>query len=544
MDTPGTLSQSADTPKRPPQNLAAFRIYIGYRTLLSLMLLVMLISPNTRDLVGTLNPTLYLTVAIVYLATNALLVGALVGGIHDRTSVLISTFFIDILAIIIMADTSRGMTSGLPVLLVISVAASAILISQRTLATMVAAVSVLALLVDTLRLISLGVQPINGLLPAGLLGTLIFGVSLLVQAVAARVGQAEALARTQASDIYNLQRLNEQIVQNLQTGILLVGKHEQVTLLNQAASHLLAGTQDNRQLEGQSLAQYSEQLAEQYRQWRHNGQHQARPFSISGDDSLLLVANFRPLQPGAGGESLVFLEDYSPVTQFAQSLKLTSLGRLTASIAHEIRNPLGAISHAAQLLRESTDLNESDRRMSDIILSHSDRVNTIIESVMQISRREPPKPEVLVLGDWLKDFVETYLETHNGNSEVVVRCDYPELRVEFDPENLQRVIRNLLDNALRHSALATGNELARIEVELDFSASRCHIDVIDLGEGVPPGERAKLFEPFYTTVPEGSGMGLFLCKELCEINNASLNYLPTAQGESCFRLSLPQPGKL
>ncbi|MDH4042801.1 MAG: HAMP domain-containing histidine kinase, partial [Gammaproteobacteria bacterium] len=194
----------------------------------------------------------------------------------------------------------------------------------------------------------------------------------------------------------------------------------------------------------------------------------------------------------------------------------------------------------AQLLQESPDLSATDQRMADIIQHHCIRVNQIVESVMQISRREPPKPEYIVLSSWLADFVNGYLKALNRPADISIECDYRELLVEFDPENLQRVLANLLDNALRHSSMATGRETAKILVSLDFTAHQCMIDIIDTGSGVPPADQAKLFEPFFTTVEAGSGMGLYLCKELCEINNADLNYRPTSRGESCFRISLNQ----
>jgi two-component system sensor histidine kinase PilS (NtrC family) len=159
---------------------------------------------------------------------------------------------------------------------------------------------------------------------------------------------------------------------------------------------------------------------------------------------------------------------------------------------------------------------------------------------MQISRREPPKPEYLTLSSWLTRYIDSYLNALTESAEIVLECDYPELLIEFDPENLQRVLRNLLDNALRHSKLKTGRETARVAVIIDFAAHQCHLDVIDQGDGVPPADQAKLFEPFFTTVPEGSGMGLYLCKELCEINNAGLSYHPTPEGASCFRISMNQ----
>lgn len=538
VNRPAILTQPA-THSPGQQNLALFRIYIAYRSLLSVVMLIMLVSPNTRQLVGALNPTLYLSVALAYLATSVPLVGSLSTRLNQNQKVLFVVFLVDIVAITVLADTSGGMSSGLPILLVVTAAASAVLITNRTLATLIAALSVLALLIDTTRLIVYDVLDSNALFPAGLLGALIFGVSLMVQAIAGRLGRAEELARNRASDLYNLQRLNEQIVQHMDTGILLVNKDGHVRVMNKAANSLLTPERPATVEQGRQLADYSAELAYHFEQWQDSGVHRAKPFNIA-DGSPPLIAHFRELQPNAKGDTLVFVEDYSPVTQYAQALKLTSLGRLTASIAHEIRNPLGAISHAAQLLQESPDLSPTDQRMADIIQHHCVRVNQIVESVMQISRREPPKPELLMLSEWLNEFVGNYLSALNRPADITIDCDYQELLVEFDPENLQRVLGNLLDNALRHSRLASGRETAKIAVSMDFVAHQCLVEIIDEGTGVPPGDQAKLFEPFFTTVEAGSGMGLYLCRELCEINNADLNYRPTSRGESCFRISLNQ----
>jgi len=521
------------------QNNALFRIYVGYRSLLSVVLLIMLVSPNTRQLVGVLNPALYTTVALAYLGTNVVLMGSIFGRLNRSQNLLLAVFLIDIIAITLLADSSRGMSSGLPILLIITVAASAVLIANRTFATLIAALSVLATLADTVRLILLQELSVNSLFPAGLLGMLIFGVSLMVQAIVVRLSRAEELARHRAGDLYNLQRLNEQIVQHMQTGILLVGDDGVVRVMNKSASGLLAPERPIAMDQGRQLAEYNQELAYQFEHWKNTGLHRAKPFKVI-EGSPEVIANFRQLQPSTNRESLVFVEDYTPVTQYAQSLKLTSLGRLTASIAHEIRNPLGAVSHAAQLLQESDELSKADKRMAEIIVHQSERMNTIIESVMQISRREPPKPEYLVLAEWLEGFSRDYLASLNRPAELTIECEYRELLVEFDQENLQRVMSNLLDNALRHSKLACGIERAKIKVEQDSTSHRCLVSVIDAGDGVPAADRSKLFEPFFTTVPEGSGMGLYLCKELCEINNATLSYLPTPDGESSFCIAMSQ----
>ncbi|HBQ39341.1 MAG TPA: two-component sensor histidine kinase, partial [Halieaceae bacterium] len=302
---------------------------------------------------------------------------------------LFAVFLVDIVALVLMADASGGMISGLPVLLVITVAASSVIIPNRTLATLLAAISSLAILSDTVWLILRDSLEINALFPAGLLGLLIFGVSLMVQFVATRLGRAEELARSRASDLYNLQRLNEQIVQHMQTGILLVTDSGAVRVMNKAASVMLSPERPITMEQGRKLRDYSEELSEQFQHWREAHLHRAQPFRVA-EEAPTVIAHFRELQSGSEREALVFIEDYTPVTRYAQSLKLNSLGRLTASIAHEIRNPLGAISHAAQLLRESAGLSEADRRLTDIIQQHSRRVNQTVESVLQISRREPP----------------------------------------------------------------------------------------------------------------------------------------------------------
>ena len=221
-DVTSILPTPIQSAGRRPQNQALLRIYIAYRALLSLLLLIMLFSPNTRQLVGSVNADLYAGVALAYLASSAPLLGAATAHLQRRQDLLLMIFLVDIVAMTLLSDASGGMSSGLPVLLVVTSAASAVLIRNRALATLVAALCVLAILLDTLRLISTGSQSLNALFPAGLLGLLIFVVSVLVQIVAQRLGRVEELARNRASDLYDLQRLNEQIVQHMKSGILLV----------------------------------------------------------------------------------------------------------------------------------------------------------------------------------------------------------------------------------------------------------------------------------------------------------------------------------
>lgn len=522
------------------QNRTLFSIYVAYRTLISIVLLIMLLSPKSRELVGVLNPDLYLGVALVYCISNIILVALLPKQIHTRSSSLFVVFLTDIICLALLSDASGGISSGLPALLIVSVAASAVLERNRTLATLIAALAVIALLADSVRLITIEALPIKVMLPVALLGVLTFSVSLLVQAVAQRLDKVEALARSRAYDLYNLQRLNEQIVQNLQTGILLVDNNAMASAINRAAGRLLSPEKALVLQQQRPLPSYNDALAEEYKQWRAGGSAQTNPFYAPNSDAPL-VAHFRELNPGrSNSSSMVFIEDYTPATQYAHSLKLNSLGRLTASIAHEIRNPLGAASHAAQLLLESNDLIHSDQYLADIIHKHCQRMNLVIESVMQISRREAPKPQYIPLARWLEQMIGVYRETRQDAPQITVICASPELEIEFDPEHLERILSNLLNNALRHSAIATGTAYALINVNLDMQAKQCDIEVLDRGDGVPPADQGKLFEPFYTTVEQGSGMGLFLCKELCDVNHAQLQYRTTDDGHGCFTIHITQ----
>ncbi|MEM0955718.1 MAG: ATP-binding protein [Pseudomonadota bacterium] len=535
---PAILQSPAVPPPTERQNIALFRIYVAYRSLLSILLVLSPFSGGTQTLVGELDPRLYLITASLFLATNLPLLALIQTRFISSQGVLFCIFFVDVFVISVLSDTSGGMASGLPILLLATAAASAVLINTASIATLIAALSVLAILADTVRLINQQVLEFDSLLPAGLLSALVFAVSLLIQVVARRVGKAEALARARAEDLYTLQRLNEQIVQNLQTGILLVYDDKNIRVMNEAAARLLHPERRPAIQEGVPLDTYNAELAEQFDNWREQGVQTATPLTVT-DDAPQVIASFRPLRDSGDSTALVFLDDYTLVTQQAQSLKLASLGRLTASIAHEIRNPLGAVSHAAQLLNESESLTPEDQHLTGIIENHAQRMNSVIENVLQISRRQPPTPQKLALKGWLQSFLEEYRQTQPDADDISLSLPEEWLEITFDPSHLERVLGNLLDNALRHGRQADQTEVA-LRVLKDPLARRCLIDVIDQGPGVAPAERAKLFEPFYTTVETGTGLGLFLSKELCEINNATLTYLPTPEGESRFRVAVTQ----
>src|SRR5581483_9409771 len=220
----------------------------------------------------------------------------------------------------------------------------------------------------------------------------------------------------------------------------------------------------------------------------------------------------------------------------AQQLKLAALGRLSASIAHEIRNPLAAISNAGQLLAENPDRNPEDERLHGMIQRHSDRINRIINDILALSRRETGSPAVIAVPTWLQRAVLQYRESvATAKRDIRIEMATSAFDVVFDPNHLQQILVNLWDNAFQH-----GGEKIAVTVRcLRVGPTRkpC-IDVEDNGRGIEPELVDRIFEPFFTTAHQGTGLGLYLARELCEYNQASLSYVPRTEGGACFRLAL------
>lgn len=536
-------SAPSSLPLPPPssaafgQNSLFFRIYLIYRAVLSVIFLMLIALPATRELVGARSPDLYTTVSVIFLLSNLVLIGAAAQLQRSNTD-LVTLFLVDVGCITLLADASGG-DSSLPILLTISVAFSAILIENRAVATLVAALTVLATLADTLRLVSIGEADLGALFPAGLLGLLCFVVSGLVQLTVLALGKAETIASKRAADLYRLQRLNEQIVQNMRTGILIVDMDKRTRVFNRAVGRLLDPTRPVALEQGRCIDDYSPELARRLDSFRRSGEQRGSPFP-SREDGAEVVARFQALEDSDEHQTLVFLDDYRPVAAYAQSLKLNSLSRLAGSIAHEIRNPLGAISHATQLLQESDAIAVQDRRMIDIVLSNSQRVNDIVESVLQLSRREPPRPDTLELADWIEEYEAHYRQVREEPGDLFIEFVDPRARILFDAEHLRRILDNLVDNAMRHAKAATGEIRAEIRIRVDRHHQDCVIEVCDHGIGVDEADVPRLFEPFFTRSSEGTGLGLYLCRELCELNQARIAYAPTSDGRSRFQITIGQ----
>ncbi|NNF67932.1 MAG: PAS domain-containing protein, partial [Gammaproteobacteria bacterium] len=377
---------------------------------------------------------------------------------------------------------------------------------------------------------------------AGMLGAIIFVISLSAQPLARRLAESEALAEQRGVDLANLAELNEYIVQHLRESIVVIDHTDHVRLMNaSAAKHLGMGSDT---ASGRHLQEMAPELYAITTEWRRDAaefQSNFSPFT-AGDGATLITPHFAPLGQSKPAAALIFLEDATQLSERVQQAKLAALGRLSASIAHEIRNPVGAISHAGQLLAESSSIRPDEQRLTDIIHTQSKRVSTIIDNVLQLSRRDNTRPQQLVLAEWLDNFIKEFAAgSQLIGTKIPVVHDDDSIAVRFDPSHLHQVMWNLCENALRYASSPDNLPTLELHSGRLNTSGRPFLEVIDSGPGISEELADKIFEPFFTAAHDGTGLGLFIARELCECNYARLRYLRRQNGGSRFQLVFADP---
>jgi two-component system sensor histidine kinase PilS (NtrC family) len=444
---------------------------------------------------------------------------------------------VDMFVLILLLHTCGGVASGLGVLFLVPVGALAFLLPARS-ALFLAAVAVIGILADTIWQQLSGVIDINAYATSGLLGSVLFVVAGAASYAAGRMHESEALVRQKDVDLANLAELSQYIVQHLRESLLVVDAADKIRLINESAAEILG---DNHAVPGALVGEVSPRLLYSLSTWRQRENGESSPSSfVAADGARVIQPHFAPLgeEPGP---TLIFLEDTTLLAERVQQGKLAALGRLSASIAHEIRNPVGAMSHAGQLLAESANIGPDERRLTDIIRNNSERVSTIINNVLQLSRREATHPSRLTLGDWLEDFLAEFCETMQvARSQIEIREDGVDLEVRFDPSHLHQVVWNLSDNALKYGEPRSGTSL-EIKLGRLSPSNRPFLEVADRGPGIEPQAVDRIFEPFFTGRKGGTGLGLFIARELCQLNRAVLLYEPRQSSGSIFRIVFSDP---
>jgi two-component system sensor histidine kinase PilS (NtrC family) len=508
------------------------RLLSFYRTILAGLLSVVFFTIGNQTTLGSSNPKLYGITCVAYLAFS-LLAGTQARlrrpGFLFQT---ITQLLADIVAITVLIFASGGTSSGLGILLIISVATGSILLPGR-LALMFAAIAALGLMGQQLLL---SLQQHN-LVPgnftqAGMHGLVLFATALFTALLVRRIRTSEALAVRRGIDLASMASLNAHIVQRLQAGIIVTNHDHTIRLMNDAARKLL----DYRYVvEGQPLEQIAPALYEQLLAWRRTPERDVE--LIKGSKGNLLP-HFTLMGTAEGIGAMILLEDTAAMEKQSQQNKLASLGRLTASIAHEIRNPLGAISHAAQLLNEGQAPDSADHRLMSIISGNTERVNAIVENILQLSRPGLVAPQTVCIRDWLDRFVDEF--THSGNiapGRMQCAVTPEDLEIHMDPSLLHQVVWNLCQNSIHHAGPDPDVEI-RLHAERGVGSGPPHLDIIDNGPGIDPDMADKIFEPFFTTHRSGTGLGLYIAREICASNQATLEFRPSEHG-SCFRITFP-----
>jgi two-component system, NtrC family, sensor histidine kinase PilS len=500
----------------------------AYRLVLSMLFLALSLADAVPAPLGVQDQQLFTYASFVYLFFAGFWIWSWRARSPRFAVHLLVATLCDLIVLATLMYASGGVNSGLGMLIAVAVAGGSILSGGRIALLFAASASLLVLAQQAL--LSLGrLMPDSDYTHGGMLGVGFFATAALAQIAARRVRASESLAEQQAVDLANLADLNEHIIQRMQSGVMVVDADRRIRLANGSAQ-VLIGLPDR--VTGSSIDRVAPLLGELLQNWRELGGHNSwlRRAEVTGVE---LSVSFASLGSSTREGAVIFIDDAAAVYQRAQELKLASLGRLTASIAHEIRNPLGAISHAGELLAENPSLPNTEVRLTEIININAQRVDEIIENVLGLSRRGEPAPETLDLGAWLIEFRDEFSRQNAIAGELHVTVKPSRLVVHFDPGQLRQVLWNLCENGFRH---AHEPALVAIGADIHPDSHRPYLDVIDNGDGLSEEHQQHVFEPFFTTRSQGSGLGLYLARELCQSNQATLTYMPAEDGAR-FRIS-------
>lgn len=520
----------------PAQNWKLLGIFNAYRLAVAAMAFGVAATIGEFPPFGSTSPALFRVSSVVYLALAIAAVFAARWRKPDFDTQVSTLAFADIALLTLLMRASGGLSSGLGLLLLVAVAASSLMLGRRVAIFYASLATIAAMLQHSWGLLTgdlVSDDLIEGYPQVGLLGVGMFATAFLGYTLGARLRATEALAERRGKDLANLTHINELIIQRMQSGVIACDHAGQIRFMNQAAQRFLG---IRNAVPKTKLSDVSPDLAIQLFQWLGQpAQRARRPFPTKANYTLL--PRFVTLGPRKEAGALIFLEDMAALRQQAQQLKMAALARLTASIAHEIRNPLGAINNAAQLLGETVGEDSEQRRLTKIIEEQGRRMNVIIQNVTQLSRRDRVNQVPLSLNAWLAEFVTQYSETTRVPAEAFSRVGN-DVQILFDPDQLNQILTNLCQNALRHSPPFTGTPLIKFLLGRDIDG-RPYLDVIDWGTGVPPAIVENIFDPFFTTTPKGTGLGLYIAKELCEGNGATIDYHPGDGGVgSRFRITM------
>ena len=522
----------------PTRELYFFALY---RVLVAALLSALVFGPLTSMVGDAHQPLLAQSVSVAYLLIS---VALLIWGRNERwlQRIVFGSVMVDIIAATLLSHALPGASAGVSMSLLFNIAAAGLLLPLSR-AMLIALLASAASVAEYIWQMLERSQNTRTLAELAMFVSSYLALTFIAYQIGSRTRRTQQLADQRGAEVANLFEVNELIIRRMRTGVLVVDADNHIKLANEAASLLLGDGADGQGADGKgaSLLHAAPELARRLQRWRNGWQTDETPLQLSPEQPEVQPRFARLLADSE--TSLIFLDDATVVSRRAESLTLAALGRFSASLAHEIRNPLAAINYAVQLLEESQQITDGDRRLLQIIHQQCQRTNGIVESVLGLARRERATPEHVDLNTFARRFVDEYQQTLSIETDtlepIIGAKPVPAL---VDPRHLQQIVTVLVQNALNYGRLP--GESARIRVRVFNAEGRPTLDVMDRGPGIPEAVAAQLFRPFFTTSEHGTGLGLYIARELCRANQATLEYVPVPGGGSCFRITLPGPSAL
>ncbi|NRB70905.1 MAG: hypothetical protein HRU51_03210 [Xanthomonadales bacterium] len=459
------------------------------------------------------NPALAGAVLLAYLGFSLYFLQQARRKDEHHYDLALQSLILDVVLIALLLHTFQGVA----VLLVFVGATAGILLPLR-LALAVSSLAAIALITQPAISTALGGDSGSDLLGAGTYALTVMVITALTHVLACWARDFRLIAERQMQTVTSLEQINELIIRRLKSGVVALAPDGQIKMMNESAWFLLGSPEAGQR----SLADISPQLRIALEEWRNNPRQEAQTMNLDASQAEV-VPKFVSLPGATDVSTVIFLEDNDVVSQRALELSSLSLAKLSTSIAHEIRNPLSAITHAAQLLGEDAALDKEQARLVDIISNQSRRMNGIIENILQMSRREKAQTEVIRLDYWLASLCAEFNRAAAGPVfQLDIAEDARDAAILFDRSQLHQILWKLMENARQHLGERHPEPQLFLRLRVEDGTGFCVLSVEDNGKGITRERMGQIFEPFFTTRKAGSGLGLYIARQLCEANQAEL----------------------
>jgi two-component system sensor histidine kinase PilS (NtrC family) len=514
--------------KELPIQTRAINVMNVFRLVLSLTFIGLHLFMRENSWWGKNTLSIFLTLSIAYFIFSFFAIVISTLKIAKHRFVLPVQVLLDIIFITLLMYAAGGIQSGLGILLIVTVVSGS-LVSSGRLAMFYASIASIGLLLEQSYRFSAEDLASGSYTPAVILSVSSFATAWLAHSLAKRALDSEALASSRGIDLENLAQVNALITQEMQDGVLVINEQLNIRHYNLQAESLLSLSKNRTGI--LSVKEDVPEIAAAFNQWAHST---ASNNSVVNFGNRELHLRFMPINPQRSKGAVVFIQDLSQLQAKSQQTKLAALGRLTANIAHEIRNPLSAISHANQLLQEDEN-SAGTTRILQIVEDNISRIDQIIKDVLELNRRDRTQQVKIELSAFLKEFYAQFCAVENITPmQFLLEPMLYKQIITFDQRHLTQILWNLCKNGWQHSQKQVGSvSLGCVKV----GETGVNIYVTDDGSGVAKEDRQRLFEPFFTTKSTGNGLGLYISRELAEANGANLKYEARPQG-SVFIIQL------